>query len=65
MTWGQIVEDRAREEGQRLQMLKLLRLKFGELPKEVTARVERASVEELDTWLQRIFTADSFEALFR
>jgi hypothetical protein len=42
----------------------MLRLKFGELSDEVTARVEAAFEEELDPWAGRLLAVDTLEGLF-
>ena len=45
-------------------VLKLLRLRFGDLPEEVKARVAQASLEELEIWIERVLTAESLDAVF-
>ncbi len=42
-------------------LLKQLRLRFGELPGPVVARIEAAEVPELDAWVERIITASRLE----
>ena len=42
---------------------KLMRLKFGTLDAEHATRVQAASPEDLDRWLERILTADSPDAV--
>lgn len=71
MTWAEQLENRGRqEENARLlaklrhQMLQMLRLKFGEFPNDLVARVETASEEELDRWSERLLVADTPEAVF-
>jgi hypothetical protein len=49
-----------RKEAQRL-VLKLLRLRFGELPSAVVAQVEAAEVPELELWAERVVTAARLE----
>jgi predicted transposase YdaD len=44
-------------------LLKQMRLKFGAVPDEVVARVERATEAELEAWTGRILTADTLEAV--
>jgi hypothetical protein len=44
-------------------LLKQMRLKFGVVPGEVVARVERATEAELEAWTARILTADTLEAV--
>jgi predicted transposase YdaD len=62
-------ENRGRTEGrregeraaeQRL-VLKLLRLRFGELPAPAVARIDAAEVPELELWAERLVTASSLE----
>ncbi len=50
-----------RREGERRVLLKQLRLRFGELPAAVVARIEAAEVAELDVWTERIMTASQLE----
>ena len=47
--------------GRRAVLLKMLRLRFGELPATVVARVEAAEVQELDVWAERFVTAARLE----
>jgi Putative transposase, YhgA-like/Domain of unknown function (DUF4351) len=54
-------ESRGRREGERTVLLKLLRLRFGELPASVVAQVETAEVPELDRWVERVVTASRLE----
>ena len=74
VTWAEQLQNRGLEQGRkeendrllaklRGQMLQMLRLKFGELPDEVVARVEVASEEQLDLWNERLLGADTLEAL--
>jgi class 3 adenylate cyclase len=42
-------------------LLKQLRLRFGELPAAVVARVEAAEVPDLDVWGERVMTASRLE----
>jgi len=46
-------------------LLKQLRLKFGDVPKAVVARVELATIEELDRWAERILDAPSIDDTLR
>ena len=45
-------------------VLKQLQLRFGELPADVRARVEAASIEDLDLWAERVLTATELDAVF-
>jgi hypothetical protein len=42
-------------------LLKQLQLKFGPVPDAVTARVQSATIEELDAWAERILSAASLD----
>ena len=54
-------EQRGERKGRRAQLLKQLRLRFGELPAAVVARVEAAEVSDLDAWAERFVTASRLE----
>ena len=47
--------------GERRLLLKQLRLRFGELPSAVVARIDAAEVPELDVWAERFVTASRLE----
>ena len=49
----------------RLNLTKVLKLKFGELPPEVPARIQDASEPELDRWLEQTITAETLDSVFR
>ncbi len=53
--------ERKGRQGRKALLLKLLRLRFGELPAAVVARVEDADVPELETWTERFVTASRLE----
>jgi hypothetical protein len=57
--WERAVEHRGERRGEGKVLLKQLRLKFGELPTEVVARVEAAEPTELEAWAERVLTAMS------
>ena len=68
MGWAEQLRDEGRTQG-RLQgrieqLVRLVRLKFGELPPEVITKLEAASEDQLDAWTERILTAETLEALF-
>jgi hypothetical protein len=50
-------------EGERRMLLKLLRLRFGELPQAAVARVDAAEIDELEQWGERVLTASSLDEL--
>ncbi len=54
-------ERRGERNAERRVLLKLLRLRFGELPAAVVARIEAAEVPELDVWTERVITASRLE----
>ena len=41
-----------------------LALKFGELPRHYLARLQAATVEDIERYAERIFTADTLAAMF-
>ena len=45
-------------------LLKLLELKFGALPDSTTRNVRGATLEQLDSWIERILQATSLEDVF-
>ena len=65
MNWFEQEMDRGRQgraaQGGGRVLLKQLRLRFGELPAAVVARIEAADVAELDIWAERIITASRLE----
>lgn len=42
-------------------LLKLLGLRFGQVPDAIRARVEAASLTQLDTWVERVLTATTVD----
>lgn len=54
-------EHRGERNAERRVLLKQLRLRFGELPAAVVARIEAAEVPELDVWTERVLTASRLE----
>jgi hypothetical protein len=69
MNWFETQLDQGRKAGrregerdaERRVLLKQLRLRFGELPAAVVARVEAAEVPELEAWTERFVTASRLE----
>jgi predicted transposase/invertase (TIGR01784 family) len=53
-----------RSEGKRQTLLRLLAIKFGELPPEPAARIEIASEADLDLWLERLLSATALDSVF-
>jgi hypothetical protein len=54
-----------RQEGEALVLLRLLRLKFGEIDEESRRRIEAADAETLLVWSERILTAGCIEDVIR
>lgn len=54
-----------RAEGRASTLLKLLRLKFGDLLPETVERVQTASIDELDRWADHILSATSVDETLR
>lgn len=65
MNWFEREVEQGRRDGERrgrrVQLLKLLRLRFGDLPAGVVARIEAAEIPELDTWTERFVSAAKIE----
>jgi hypothetical protein len=61
------IERFAREEGEARgeanTLLKLLKLKFGNMPDWVEEKVNSADTTQLDQWVEKIFTAESLDSL--
>jgi predicted transposase YdaD len=53
-----------RREGEAEMLLRLLHLRFGPLPAEVTIRVTTADPETLFRWSERVLSAPALEAVF-
>jgi Domain of unknown function (DUF4351) len=54
-------EAKGRTEGEPKVLLKLLGLRFGPVSEVAKAHVEAASLEQLDTWAERILTAATLD----
>ncbi|MEQ5803222.1 hypothetical protein [Halomonas sp. H10-9-1] len=50
--------------GRAQMLLKLLVLKFDELPASIESKVSQAGTEELEVWAERVLTADSLDDIF-
>ncbi|NOQ34711.1 MAG: hypothetical protein GQ569_02315 [Methylococcaceae bacterium] len=59
-----IGEVRGEAKGEAKTLLKLFKLKFGLVPDWVEEKVNSATVVQLDLWVERILTAESFDSLF-
>lgn len=53
------------QQGENRLLTKQMRMKFGELPEWAKERLDSASPEQLDTWGERILTANTLEELFK
>ncbi|MGK3968481.1 DUF4351 domain-containing protein [Sorangium sp. So ce118] len=54
-------EREGRLEGQRSTLLKLLQLRFGELPEPVVARVRAADAAQIEAWTERVLTSPTLD----
>jgi len=52
----------AREQGQRMLLLRQAQIRFGKLPIAVERRVQDATAEKLLAWGEHLMTAESLEA---
>jgi hypothetical protein len=46
-------------------LLKLLRLRFGELPAQVVARVRAADATRLERWTERVLSSPTLDDVLR
>jgi hypothetical protein len=58
------IREEGRREGEAEMLLRLLRLRFGSVPTEVTTRVTTADPETLLRWSERVLSAPTLEAVF-
>ncbi|WP_437828765.1 Rpn family recombination-promoting nuclease/putative transposase [Sorangium sp. So ce1153] len=54
-------EREGRLEGQRSTLLKQLRLRFGELPEPIEARIRAADAAQIEGWTERVLTAPTLD----
>lgn len=45
-------------------LLRLLSIRFGEVPQQVNEQVKQAETEQLNQWIDRVVVADSLESVF-
>jgi hypothetical protein len=57
-------QQKLRDEGKRMLLLKQLRRRFGDLPSATVARVEAAEPEVLEAWGEQFATAQSLDEVF-
>ena len=66
--WAEREREEGRKEGQKAgvegTLRKLITLKFGEIPESASKRLEQATDEQLDSWVEQILTANSLDDLF-
>ena len=55
---------KGKAEGKAEMFMRLLRRRFGDLPKQVASRVAKAPAKDLDKWGDRVLDAKSLEAVF-
>ena len=60
-TYYDVLIDRGQTRGKQAIIRRLLELRFGPLPSHVHARLENASVAELDAWTERLLSAASLD----
>jgi predicted transposase YdaD len=66
MTTVQRIAEQGRQEGQAHTLIKLLTLRFKEaVPSPALARIQGASVAELDRWTERVLEAESLDDVLR
>ena len=58
-------EIRGEIKGETQALTKLLKLKFGDLPAWVEAKIDQANKTQLDQWVERILFVDTLEQLFK
>jgi predicted transposase YdaD len=51
--------------GEAIVLLRLLRLKFGEIPDATRRRIETADADTLLTWSEHVLTAERLDDIFR
>jgi hypothetical protein len=56
--------DMLRAEGQAKTLERLLTLKFGPLPDSTRAKLHAATVEQLDSWTDRVLNATTLDEIF-
>jgi flagellar biosynthesis/type III secretory pathway protein FliH len=56
--------ERGRAEGEARTLRRQLSMKFGNLPSTMDERISVATTKQLETWLDRVLTAESLAAVF-
>ena len=57
------IHEEGRAEGRTDVLRRLLELRFGALPEDVSARLQAATQDQIDRWTERFVTADSLSAV--
>ena len=63
-TIAEEIHEEGRAEGKAESLLRLARLKFGEIPPDRVEQVRGAASGELDIWLDALFSAEDLDAVF-
>ncbi|AUB80573.1 DUF4351 domain-containing protein [Candidatus Thiodictyon syntrophicum] len=63
-SWEQFAREEGLQQGEARALLRLIQGKFGPPAPDLTARVERAELPELEIWLDRILTAATPDEVF-
>jgi hypothetical protein len=64
MTGAEMLIAEGEAKGRANALLKLLNAKFGAVPDALVARVQTASIEDLDLWFDRALVAEALDAVF-
>jgi hypothetical protein len=63
--WRQEGIEEGRRQGEAELLLRLLRRKFGSVPRKIQTRLRDAQPEQLLDWGERLLTANSLEEIFQ
>lgn len=58
-------EARGRAKGKAKALLKVVQLKFGTVPDDVAQAIRTASEAQLDRWIERVLSAESYDEILR
>ncbi|MBF0182014.1 MAG: DUF4351 domain-containing protein [Magnetococcales bacterium] len=61
----EVAREEARREGKAELLLRMLQMRFGILPESIWSQVTSAGSNDINTWSDRLFQADSLQAVFR
>jgi hypothetical protein len=62
--WAHAYKAEGKAEGEALALQKLLKKRFGAVPPDVLAKISRASLEQIDAWLDQVLDAGSLDSIF-